>query len=747
MLGRPPALTGGKVNFVSNNNFPTAGSLTTDRGAVRSTQVSGEASNSLKRGGGSIKPPVLSEEMAERLLRMFDNLDAKVPPPTFAVDFNHQYRLMGDDEWVSEHLRHKAHHYPFVRPAAARSVHLRLKERFGPDYAARAVRNNPVAWSKLEPLVKMGFREEHRVSVDSIGSVVISGPSGEHHYFPPHPAKFVQDLMTTASEYGFRLTYTSGAVGQSGILRLVLPEVQHEGHLADVRSQVGGLTDRVTRTLGLGLDCQLFVTGTNSVVGVYNYSSGVSSVQELFSWYAGYYEVPYDVVCDSISFLSCGKRITFSQSDDILSNLVPNGVSASAQLLIVGGRKKKKGISVQSISRAVLKATKSKTGKKIGSVARMGARMVVGKDVASLGEKLAVSSLQSLAGGPKRYKEVSGGYVAMSFTDNSMRVLLAATDSFNSIYDGIYIGTGPAAMSNRVTGTIKGGTFTTGNGQMFISMAPCVSSDGITVFSTGSTGSVTSLSPYTNVASPAISTGWSVAATTNLPFTAAQLYPPGSPPNISFGTDYPVGRVVMACLEIQNTSATVNVGGITTEFVPNTSMNLYGATLADITSQRDVNRGSVGRQTAKVVVFPTSASENTFELDEVVTNMINSDGSSLYAQSAALYPLSGGTTISPNNNTLNIGGQIATIAYNGPEATFTFRYVVYVEYVGVTGSVYNKPKTSDTADWSLCTQVLRQYQNLLQEHPGADEVETMRLAVHAVGRLVHKVPVGGRFGL
>lgn len=599
----------------------------------------------------------------------------------------------------------------------------------------------------IDVLSRMQYNCLYLLKVSSVGIVTLVGPETNRILRERDGASFVQSLVELAETLNLRLQV--GEIDGNTTLTLA---VEYESTIPESVSQAR--LELISQARRFRRHCQeleggvkdtpveLYVRDLACQTTVFRYRQQDALVYDLYEYFAGVLNPPMPVesVLDLFSFNVEGKRVTSYDKSTKLSDLCNPGAYASAQLLVVGGKKKKQpktlAGAVGAIARTIKRATKSKTGRAVGSVARGIAEMSIGKNAARAAETaldFSVDSFAKMGRGHKIkvFRHLSMRNLQLKLSANSLAVLRAAVDPFNPSNALIYIGTGTSTMSKRTVCSTKQFASSNSAGTMIMGIAPCVANNSPCLFFTNGSAAVTTMTPYSNAATPVLASGWSTANLTTLPYTNNVLAASGAVVDTSISTDVPVGCVVLAAYRVTNVSAVTTLGGCVVHCVPQERDNMYGAGYGDLTSQVQVAPAVTSREVLMGVIAPSSDNENSFELGERLSAP-NATGA---IQTAHItYPMSGGTTIVPANTASSIGGIIAMIVSTQGNAFFEVEYIQYTEFIGQQCSSDYSSKMVDSADWTLCCEVLRAYQDLLQRSPLCDVRDAMRASIALVSK-------------
>lgn len=307
-------------------------------------------------------------------------------------------------------------------------------------------------------------------------------------------------------------------------------------------------------------------------------------------------------------------------------------------------------------------------------------------------------------------------------TSSARNFLNACVDPFSSTGRDVFLPIGYSAPSYRVRGFMRVMVSIGTGGVGFVSMVPTVAKDAPCLWYTTSAFTGSAFVPYTDVATPVLSTGVVAASMSTLPFSGSDIMPSNA------GEVYSASCVDCTCvawgMEVMNASTEVNLGGTITAYSDPARNSLYGVTQAQLASYMDAQVVLGTRQRVGLTAYPIEEEETEFS--PVVRTRNNGN-----IMTSSFYPMNWGYgTANCTSNTVPASSNV--IIFTGvPGSQYLVNIVGFNEYSGIPTQLVNKAKIVDPQGFSKVMDVLSRARMMCQ-------AQGMRLR-DAVGRAEREV--------
>jgi len=282
--------------------------------------------------------------------------------------------------------------------------------------------------------------------------------------------------------------------------------------------------------------------------------------------------------------------------------------------------------------------------------------------------------------------------------------LKAAVDPFNCTGMDVFLPVGQAIGSQRVQAFMRVLVTIGTAGVGFIGVVPTVSSGSNCIWYTNASYAGTTFVPYTDVASPILSTGVVASTLSNLPYGQSVIWP--SDAGESYGTAPLNCNCVAWGLSVMNASAEVNLGGTITAYSDPTRTSLYGASQADISTFAAAQVVLGSRQRVYLTMYPLE--ENEFEFSPDARNQSGGTVNIMYPQTVTLgTPACTSTAVPAISNLIMFTGI--------PGSQYLCHIVAFNEYYGKQTQTVNKNKVSDPQGMAKVVDILGRARTYCQE--------------------------------
>lgn len=306
--------------------------------------------------------------------------------------------------------------------------------------------------------------------------------------------------------------------------------------------------------------------------------------------------------------------------------------------------------------------------------------------------------------------------------------LTACVNPFGCTGKDIFLPYGYSAPTYRVRGFMRVMVAIGTGGVGFVSLVPTVCNDAPCIWYTTSAYTGTAFIPYTDVATPVLSTGVVSAAMSTLPFSSSQIIPNNA--DESYASSGMDGTCVSWGIEVLNASTEVNLGGTITAYSDPNRSSLYGATQAQLAGFMDAQVVLGTRQRVGLSVYPIGEDETEFS---PLIRVRNNDG----LATAAHYPMNWnyGTAqctyawAPASSNVIMFTGQ--------PGSQYLVNIVGYNEYSGLQTQLVNRAKIVDPQGYSKVLDVLSRARMMCQSQ-GSRLIDAVGRAEREVATLLQE---------
>lgn len=292
---------------------------------------------------------------------------------------------------------------------------------------------------------------------------------------------------------------------------------------------------------------------------------------------------------------------------------------------------------------------------------------------------------------PKGKGSIRSTQSLMTASQCSATLLRAMADPFDPMAISVCIPAEPARPTQKVRATTRLTVTIGSSGIGWIALAPCIANDSPSIFYTtpGYTGST--LVPYSNAATPVLTTGVTAANLATLPYSTSQLW--NNTADMSYSSQVLGGYCCVWGVKVIATSSEMNLGGTTTCYTAPDRLNLYGANLANIQAYVDADTMISDRKPCQLQIHAAEPQEYSYDPRERAGyNNLASIGGEI----AVLYPLSGNTNMCVSNVNTVLGALTACIMFQGTSGnSFYVELVAHNEYYGTAAATMSTPKVDD----------------------------------------------------